>query len=143
MYDLGLSGHREKRFLIKVECEPHEFEYVPEKPLIQKFNVFTQINAAPADILLAMKTGALLERQKGRDFYDFIFLSGKTAPHFGYLGAKFGISNFEELYSAILVSCESLDFNLKSRDFEKLVFDQAETKKVRLFPEYIKQKMAR
>ena len=143
MYDLGLSGHKEKRFLIKVECEPHEFEYVPEKPLIQKFNVFTQINAAPADILLAMKTGALLERQKGRDFYDFIFLSGKTAPHFGYLEAKFGISNFEELYSAILVSCESLDFNLKSRDFEKLVFDQAETKKVRLFPEYIKQKMAR
>jgi predicted nucleotidyltransferase component of viral defense system len=141
MYKLGLSGHREKRFLIKVECEPHHFHYIPEKPLIQKFNVFTQIFAAPADILLSMKTGALLERQKGRDFYDFMFLSGKTAPHFGYLGAKFGISSYEELYVAILASCESVNFDKKSKDFEKLVFDKDEQKKVSLFPEYIKQKI--
>lgn len=141
MYKLGLSGHREKRFLIKVECEPHHFHYIPDKPLIQKFNVFTQIFAAPADILLSMKTGALLERQKGRDFYDFMFLSGKTAPHFGYLEAKFGITSYEELYVAILASCESVNFDKKSKDFEKLVFDQAEKKKVLLFPEYIRQKM--
>ena len=141
MYNLGLSGHREKRFLIKVECEPHDFHYTPEKPLIQKFNVFTQIFAAPVDILLSMKTGALLERQKGRDFYDFMFLSGLTAPHFGYLEAKFGITSFEELYAAILARTESVDFAKKSDDFEKLVFDQAESKKVRLFPEYIRQKM--
>jgi len=141
MYKLGLSGLREKRFLIKIECEPHNFHYIPEKPLIQKFNVFTQIFAAPADILLSMKTGALLERQKGRDFYDFMFLSGKTAPHFGYLETKFGITSFEELYAVILSRCESVDFEKKSKDFEKLVFDQTERKKVRLFPEYIRQKM--
>ena len=141
MYKLGLSGHREKRFLIKVECEPHNFQYTPEKPLIQKFNVFTQIFSAPADILLSMKTGALLERQKGRDFYDFMFLSGITAPHFGYLEAKFGITSYEELYAAIIASCESVDFEKKSKDFEKLVFDQAEKKKVLLFPEYIRQKI--
>ena len=141
MYKLGLSGHREKRFLIKVECEPHNFQYTPEKPLIQKFNVFTQIFSAPADILLSMKTGALLERQKGRDYYDFMFLSGISAPHFGYLEAKFEITSYEELYAAIIASCESVDFEKKSKDFEKLVFDQAEKKKVLLFPEYIRQKI--
>lgn len=141
MFKLGLSGHREKKFLIKVECEPHYFHYIPVRPLIQKFNVFTQIFAAPADILLSMKTGALLERQKGRDFYDFMFLSGVTAPHFGYLEARFGISSFQDLYTDILASCESVDFDKKSKDFEKLVFDQAEKKKVLLFPEYIRQKM--
>jgi len=140
MYELGLSPHREKRFLIKVESEAHHFPYLPDKPLIQKFNIFTQIYAGPTDILLAMKTAALLERHKGRDFYDFIFLSGKTEPNYAYLEQRFGIRKPEELYRAILNLCETVDFKLKSKDFEKLVFDPAETKKVLLFPDYIKQK---
>ena len=139
-FDLGFTGHREKKLLIKIECEPHNYEYEPEKPIIQKFNVFTQIFTPPPSILLSMKTGAVLERGKGRDFYDFIFLSGKTDPDFGYLDAKFDISNYSQLYNRILESCQETDFKLKSRDFEKLVFDQTETKKVLFFIEYIQQK---
>ncbi|MBL7112082.1 MAG: nucleotidyl transferase AbiEii/AbiGii toxin family protein [Bacteroidales bacterium] len=141
MYNLNLSNHIEKRFLIKVECEPHHFQYTPDKPVIQKFNVFTQINASPADVLLSMKSGAVLERQKGRDYYDFIFLSGKTTPNYYYLKEKLGIASSEELYISILKSCESVDFRIKSKDFEKLVFDQTEAKKVLLFREFVKQKI--
>jgi len=140
LHDLGFTGHREKKLLIKIECEPHHYEYEPAKPLIQKFNVFTQIFATPPSTLLSMKTGAVLERAKGRDYYDFIFLSGLTEPDFGYLDMKFGIKDHVQLYKRILDSCESIDFEMKSRDFEKLVFDQAETKKVLLFKEYIRQK---
>jgi predicted nucleotidyltransferase component of viral defense system len=140
LFDLGFTGHREKKLLIKIECEPHHYEYEPEKPIIQKFNVFTQIFAPSPSILLSMKTGAVLERGKGRDFYDFIFLSGKTDPDFGYLEAKFGISTYTHLYNRILESCKATDFKLKSRDFEKLVFDQKESKKVLFFKEYILQK---
>ena len=140
MFDLGLTGHREKKLLIKIECEPHHYAYEPEKPIIQKFNVFTQIFAPSPAILLSMKTGAVLERGKGRDYYDFIFLSGMTDPDFGYLDMKFGITSLTQLYERILESCEKTDFELKSRDFEKLVFDPAETRKVSLFKEYIKQK---
>ncbi len=141
MFDLGLTGHREKKLLIKIECEPHHYEYKPIKPIIQKFNVFTQIFAPSPAILLSMKTGAVLERGKGRDYYDFIFLSGLTDPDFGYLEKKFGIMNHTQLYERILESCETTDFALKSRDFEKLVFDPAETKKVLLFKEYIRQRL--
>ena len=143
LYELGFTGHREKKLLIKIECEPHNYEYEPEKPIIQKFNVFTQIFAPSAAILLAMKTGAVLERGKGRDFYDFIFLSGKTDPDFGYLKTKFDISNHSQLYSRILESCQETNFKLKSRDFEKLVFDQGETKKVLFFRDYILQKASK
>ena len=87
-----------------------------------------------------MKTGAVLERGKGRDFYDFIFLSGLTDPDFGYLDEKFGIKSHAQLYERILESCKTNDFERKSRDFEKLVFDPAETRKVKLFREYIQQK---
>ena len=140
LFDLGFSGHREKKLLIKIECEPHHYAYEPVKPIIQKYNVFTQIFAPSPDILLSMKTGAVLERGKGRDYYDFIFLSGITEPDFGYLELKFGIINYSQLYDRILESCKETDFKLKSRDFEKLVFDPVETKKVLLFKEYIQQK---
>jgi predicted nucleotidyltransferase component of viral defense system len=143
LFELGFTGHREKKLLIKIECEPHNYEYEPEKPIIQKFNVFTQIFAPSPAILLSMKTGAVLERGKGRDYYDFIFLSGITEPDFGYLDTKFGITDYPELYDRILESCREINFELKSRDFEKLVFDQAETKKVLLFKEYIRQKYER
>jgi len=142
LFDLGFTGNREKKLLIKIECEPHQYDYDPAKPIIQKFNVFTQIFAPSTDILLSMKTGAVLERRKGRDYYDFIFLSGITDPDFGYLNKKLGISNHIQLYERILESCEKTNFELKSRDFEKLVFDPAETKKVLLFKEYIRQKYA-
>ena len=140
MFELGLTGHQEKKLLIKIECEPHHFEYKPIKPIIQKFNVFTQIFAPSQAILLSMKTGAVLERGKGRDYYDFIFLSGLTDPDFGYLEKRFGIVNHTQLYERILASCETTDFAIKSRDFEKLVFDPSETKKVLLFKEYIRQR---
>ncbi|MEN8202778.1 MAG: nucleotidyl transferase AbiEii/AbiGii toxin family protein [Bacteroidota bacterium] len=140
LFELGLTGHREKKLLIKIECEPYYYVYEPEKPIIQKFNVFTQIFAPSPAILLSMKTGAVLERGKGRDYYDFIFLSGITDPDFGYLDTRFGINNHTQLYERILESCETTDFKNKSRDFEKLVFDPAESKKVLLFKEYIRQK---
>jgi len=68
LFELGLTGHQEKKLLIKIECEPHQYVYDPVKPIIQKFNVFTQIFAPSPAILLSMKTGAVLERGKGRDY---------------------------------------------------------------------------
>ncbi|MCK4827449.1 nucleotidyl transferase AbiEii/AbiGii toxin family protein, partial [bacterium] len=85
LYNLRISGHKEKRFLIKIKSEPHHFNYEPDKPVIQKFNVLTQINAAPVNVLLSMKIGAVLKRQKGRDYYDCMYLMGKTEPNWRYL----------------------------------------------------------
>ena len=140
LYNLKMTGHKEQKFLIKIESQAHFFAYTPDTPIIQKFNIFTQINAAPVDILLSMKIGAMLERQKGRDFYDCIFLMGKTLPNWNYLSEKFGINSPGELEDRILESCKTVDFSLKARDFNKLTFDQNESQKILLFPEYIKQK---
>jgi len=140
LYNMGISGHKEKRFLIKIESEPHHFIYKPDTPVIQKFNIFTQINAAPANVLLSMKIGAVLERQKGRDYYDCIYLMGKTEPNWEYLALKFNIRSAAELKNSLLESCDKVDLSLKAEEFVKLIFDQDEFKKVRLFREYIKQK---
>ncbi|MFC2112255.1 nucleotidyl transferase AbiEii/AbiGii toxin family protein [Bacteroidota bacterium] len=140
LYNLSISGHKEKRFLIKIESEPHHFNYVPGKPVIQKFNILTQVNAAPVDVLLSMKIGAALERQKGRDYYDCMYLMGKTEPNWEYLTLKFNIGSAVELKGRLLDSCKNVDFTHKSEEFGKLIFNPDEAIKVKLFPEYIKQK---
>lgn len=122
-----------------MECESHRIKYVPDKPIIQKFNIFTQINATPPDILLSMKIGAALERQKGRDYYDCIYLMGKTQPNWDYLSEKFHIRLGKQLKDRFVESCKNVDFKKKSRDFEKLVFNPGESEKVQLFPQYIRQ----
>ena len=140
MYKMGLSGHRKKRFLIKIESEPHHFQYDPDKPVIQKFNILTQINSAPMDILLAMKIGAVIERKKGRDYYDCMYLMGISDPNWDYLAFRFGINSPDELNRKLLESCRGVDFNQKSKEFERLVFNFREAKKVHLFSEYIRHK---
>ena len=65
---------------------------------------------------------------------------GKTEPNWEYLALKFNIRSATELKKNLLESCEKVDFSLKAEEFGKLIFDQAELKKVRLFREYIKQK---
>ena len=138
-YNLGITGHKEKRFLIKLESEPHGFSYVPDKPLIQKFNILTQVFTPPVDVLLSMKIGAVLERKKGRDYYDCMFLMGKTEPNWDYLSLKFNIGSPEELKEDLLKSCENVNFSHKSKEFEGLIPDPGESGKIRLFPEYIAQ----
>ena len=65
------------------------------------------INVVPADILLAQKFYAILNRRRavGRDFYDAMFLAGKTRPDFGYLKAKVKIADIPALKTALLDRC--------------------------------------
>ncbi len=65
---------------------------------------------------------------------------GKTEPNWEYLALKFNIRSAAELKNSLLESCDKVDLSLKAEEFGKLIFDQDEFKKVRLFREYIKQK---
>jgi Uncharacterized conserved protein len=140
LFNEGLSGHREENVLIKLDAEPQNFHYSAERLVINKFDVFTGISVVPVDILLAQKFHAILARKRavGRDFYDAIFLSGKTSPDFTYLKERVGIENKEALKSALLKHCSKLDFKLLSRDVEQFVFSPEDAKKVLLFVEYVR-----
>lgn len=140
LYNLNLSGHKEKKFLIKIEAEPHNYDYSPVKPVIQKFNIFTQIYAAPSDVLLSMKLAAAMDRQKGRDFYDCILLMGKTTPDWKYLNQKFNITTPDELKRRLMDLTENTNFDLKAKEFEKLIFNPEESRKIKHFRDYISQK---
>lgn len=142
LYDKGISGHYDEKILIQLDTEPQHFDFVPEKVILNKFDVFTQINCTPADILLAQKFYAILNRKrnKGRDFFDAVFLLSKVkSPNYDYLQLKAGIKNGKELKKQILDHCKQIDMNEMARDVQPFLFDSGEASRVRLFPEYIEQ----
>ena len=80
LFENGLSKHKDEKLLIEIDTEPQGYTYSPEKVIINKFDVFLRINVVPMDVLLAQKIYAIFKRKRamGRDFYDAIFLLGKT-----------------------------------------------------------------
>jgi predicted nucleotidyltransferase component of viral defense system len=142
LYSEGLSNHKEEKILIQLDTESHEFEYKPDRPVLNKFDVFTQINTTPGDILLAQKFFAVINRKrnKGRDFFDIVFLLGKgNTPDYDYLNAKTGIGNPDDLRSIVLDKCNKLDMEEMATDVKPFLFNPKDEKKILLFPEYMEQ----
>lgn len=142
LFNLGLSSMNEHKILIQVDTEPQNFEYVPDKPLLNKFEVFTQINAVPKDLLLSQKIYTLVSRKRpmGRDFFDIVFLQGIGAKsNFPYLKKNMGVSSQKELKKYLIEKTAKLDFPALAKDVEPLLFDPRDKKKVLLFREFVEQ----
>ncbi len=142
LYNEGLSNHKEEKILIQLDTDSHEFDYKPDNPVLNKFDVFTQINVTPGDILLAQKFFTVINRKrnKGRDFFDIVFLLGQgQSPNFDYLQAKTGIANPDDLRSVVLKKCRKLNMKEMAKDVKPYLFNSKDEKKVLLFPEYMEQ----
>jgi len=139
LYKLGLSQHQDERFLIKLECQDQKFKYKPKTSKIRAFGYYISIREPYDDILCAMKINALITRKKGRDFYDVMFLLIRTKPDFKFLSYKQGINNAKELRSNLIRIFENVNINNKVRDFEHLVFDKNNCKKILKFKDFISE----
>ena len=137
LFNLGLSGYRNERFLIKVEIQDQRFDYKQIMVPIKGCGFYFQIPVPADEIICAMKVSALISRQKGRDFYDTMFLMGQTTPDFGFLSLKNGVKNQEELKLAFQNVLSKVDLAHKAKDFEHLVFQKRSAKKTLLFNEFV------
>ena len=108
-------------------------------PVSVIFLTFLRINVAPADILLSQKVYAVFNRVRpmGRDFYDMVFLLGKTKPNLDYLRSKMKIEDHADLKEGLLKRCGELDFDALAREVEPFLFVPSDAKKVREFRHYI------
>lgn len=140
LFDSGLSGYAEEKILIQLDTAPHGFHYAPEKAILNKFEVFTEINVTPPDIILSQKIFAIFNRKsvKGRDFYDTVFLLSKSKLNYSYLELKMKISDGETLRKKLLAFCKELDFKSLARDVEPFLFNPRDSKKVTMFVKFIK-----
>ncbi|MBU1017240.1 MAG: nucleotidyl transferase AbiEii/AbiGii toxin family protein [Patescibacteria group bacterium] len=139
LFDLGLSGHEEEKVLIQIDITRQEFKYKFNGFILNKFDVFSQINVAPIDILLSQKFCAAFERKnpKGRDFYDIVFLLSKTEPNYEYLSFKLKLKNKGELKKYVAENSKKLDFKLLADDVAPFLMNPLDKKRVELFGQVI------
>jgi hypothetical protein len=109
--------------------------YFPELLFELGLSGYREERLSPDDILCSMKLSALLSRQKGRDFYDALFLLAQTQPNYDYLVQKRLIHNWHELKTALLEATKQVDLQHKSKDFEHLLFNN-NSEKILLFKEF-------
>ena len=91
------------------------------------------------DVLCSMKLSALLSRQKGRDFYDAMFLLSQTKPSYSYLSLKLGIHDLHGLKNAISAILTNIDLKHKSKDFEHLLFFKENSRRILNFGGFIEE----
>lgn len=141
LYENNISDYPHEKLLIQIDTISQGIDYKSEKVLLNKFDIFTQIRITPLDILLSQKIWTIFNRKrdKGRDYFDIVFLLSRTKPNYYYLKKKLNINNSEDLKKRLLSKCESTDFNKLVKDIEPFVINSDELKRVTLFGEYIKR----
>lgn len=140
LFELGLTGHREERFLIKIEAQDQGVEYNPQVQYVSGCGMFFPIQVPPDGVLCAMKICALLTRHKGRDFYDTMFLLGQgIVPDYAFLQQRVGISSKSELKQALLDMTHSVDMQQKKNDFQHMLFNATNNERILLFEDFVKQ----
>jgi len=133
LFDLQLTGHREERFLMKIEVQDQGTDYPREMAIVQRNGFTFPVPVPPLSVLLSMKLCALLTRQKGRDFYDTMFLMQRTEPDYCFLQQRIGIADKEQLDAALREMVSRTDLKTKQRDFEHLLFDSRKSETIRSF----------
>lgn len=136
LFQMGLTGHKEERFLIKIECQDQLVDYKPEMINIKGCGFFFPMPVPPAPVLCAMKISAMIGRQKGRDFYDVMFLLSQTLPDFKFLSQRSGISSLDELKREAEKLFKTVDLKNKVRDFEHLLFNKNNSTRILRAPEF-------
>lgn len=138
----GLSEYLDEKMLIRIDTEPQEYQYEPERVILNKFEVFTTILTVPLPLLLSQKLFAILNRSRkqGRDFFDVVFLMSKGVhPDYRFLKAKGNIDDAVVLKEAVLDICQSLDLMNVAKDVEPFLFNSNDMQKVVRFADYFRQ----
>lgn len=137
LFSLGLSGHKEERFLIKVESQDQGIDYSPNITYIKGCGFFFPFPVPSDGVLCSMKIAAMLARAKGRDFYDLMFLLSQTKPDYNFLSKRCGVANLDEFKQATKELLKQVDLMKKQNDFEHLLFNKDNSKKILMFGAFI------
>ena len=141
LFDLGLTGHRDERFMLKIEAQDQGVAYPLEMHHVERCGFFFSLPVPPDSVLLSMKLSALLARAKGRDFYDCMFLMQRTSPSYDFLAQRTGLAGPEQLMAAIREKLLSIDLNVKKRDFEHLLFDSRTAGRILEFGDFAERNL--
>jgi predicted nucleotidyltransferase component of viral defense system len=135
----NLTKQKKEKIMIRVDAAPQNYDYQPDLKLLKKFDVYTRVQVAPQELLLAEKLITILRRSraKGRDFFDVIFLAGETDPEWQYLRKKAGIGTREELKTALRERLHQLDMPTLAKEVEPFLIKSSDFQQVLSFAEFV------
>lgn len=137
LFDLALSGHKEERFLIKIESQDQGIRYETIMTNIKRCGFFFPFPVPSDGVLCSMKIAAMLARSKGRDFYDLMFLLSQSKPDYDFLSKRCGINNLDAFKEITRKHLDNVDLKKKQKDFEHLLFNRANSAKILRFWDFL------
>ena len=141
LFDMSLTGHREERFLMKIEAQDQGVLYTPKTAMVSRNGFFFPVTTPSTGTLLSMKLSALLARAKGRDFYDSIFLWQQASPDYDFLRERSGIDSPKALKMALYEKLDTTNLALKQKDFEHLLFNPSRSAQILHFKQFVDGKL--
>ncbi len=143
---IGLKDTPGRKFFIKLDAQKHDFgtySYSTETKIVNRFDVFTPVICAPNSMILATKLCSILERSKGRDFYDIIELVKITQADMNYVSNRFEFGRISKKYKGPETYIDffnnvhkNIDWGDKVAEIEKFLFYSKESIKVKMFLEF-------
>ncbi|MEX2427240.1 MAG: nucleotidyl transferase AbiEii/AbiGii toxin family protein [Bacteroidales bacterium] len=142
----GLKDTPGRKFYIKLDAQKHDFgsyTYKPDIKVLNRFDVFVPVICAPDRMILATKLCTILDRAKGRDYYDIVELVRTTKPDLDYISNRLEFGRLKMKYTGpesyldlIKPALKNIDWQEKTREIEKFLFHPHESEKVLLFSSY-------
>ena len=141
LHNLKLSPFANEKVLIYIDFAAQNFDYIPEKITINKFDCQATLNFVPNDILLSQKFYTTFNRKRimGRDFFDIVFLhSLSVKPNFDYLKQKLSLENPEKLKEYMLEKLKDVNLSELVSDIKPFLFFPEDVRKITGFREFVK-----
>ncbi len=143
---IGLEDVPNRKFFIKLDAEKQQFgsfSYKPDTHILNRFDVFSPIVCAPNGMILASKLCTILERAKGRDFYDIVELVKISKADVDYIENRLEYGRLKQAYTGpetyialLREALKSVDWEDKKIEVEKFLFKPEEAVKVTMFPDF-------
>ena len=89
------------------------------------------------EVLCAMKISAMMSRQKGRDFYDVMYLLALSKPAYTFLAKRNGINNLKEFRNMAEKMLQTVNLKKKIKDFDHLIFYRNNSNRILRFKEFL------
>lgn len=137
----GLTRQKREKMLVRIDTTSQDYDYQPEIKVLNAFDVFVKVPIVPLSLLMSQKLLALLNRKraKGRDFFDVVFLAGKTEPDYQYLQQKMEIKNSADLRTQLLAKSQLLDMSKMADDVAPFLMKQKDRARVEDFTQFVEQ----
>lgn len=79
LFELGLTGHKEEKFLLKIEAQDQGVPYPVETRHVQRCGFFFSLPVPPDSVMLGMKLSALPRGRKAETSMTVCFLCSRPS----------------------------------------------------------------